>query len=251
MSHSQNGWHCGIKKVSNIATTSQQPKYCESEQLPRLANMASIECLLNMESEVLANGKKKRANVSCREYYCYQIQIRDRHPNEILHSGRLSQQYIVYQYIKLETQRLYFFSLNQNLFRVEVLQGIIDLLLLEPVCPSLEQLGKVWDQKWNFWKLKIMNYVSGAHTNLCQLLIGTSRVWAIYTWPSLAYIYIYTRWPLSFSYHFTLRKYKRKRSKSWKNFKKSFDQAREKLKIFFSYFKNYLLMQTPYIEVPK
>ncbi|KAG5570987.1 hypothetical protein H5410_060753 [Solanum commersonii] len=76
--------------------------------------MASIEGLLHMESEVLSKGKKKRQIVSYREYYCYKIQIRQKEPNKTLHSGRLFQQYIVDQYIKLEI--------------IEVLQGIIDIL---------------------------------------------------------------------------------------------------------------------------
>jgi len=116
--HGQNGWHCGIKKVKQTYNISNYQIYCESEQLPSVMNMASIEGLLDMESEVLSKGKKKRQTVSCREYYCYKIQIRQKEPNETLHCGRLFQQYIVDQYIKLETQRLDFFSFNQNLFRV-------------------------------------------------------------------------------------------------------------------------------------
>ncbi|KAG5576735.1 hypothetical protein H5410_056869 [Solanum commersonii] len=58
-----------------------------------------------MEFEVLSKGKNKIQTVSCREYYCYKIQIRHKEPNETLHSGRLFQQYIF-----------------------GVLQGIIDIL---------------------------------------------------------------------------------------------------------------------------
>lgn len=90
--------------------------------------MTSIDGLLDMESEVLSKGKRKRETVSCHEYYCYKIQIRENEPNETLHSGRVFQQYVVDQYIKLETQRLHFFSFNQDLFRTVVLQGILDLL---------------------------------------------------------------------------------------------------------------------------
>ena len=90
--------------------------------------MTSTDGVLNMESEDLSKGLRKRDTVSCREYYCYKIQIRDEEPNETLYSGRVFQQYIVDQYIKLETQRLDFILFNQDLFRVEAFQGIIDLL---------------------------------------------------------------------------------------------------------------------------
>nr|XP_009791862.1 PREDICTED: uncharacterized protein LOC104239025 [Nicotiana sylvestris] len=41
---------------------------------------------------------------------------------------RAFQQYLVDQFIKLETQRLDFYSLNQDLFRVDALAGILDVL---------------------------------------------------------------------------------------------------------------------------
>lgn len=52
--------------------------------------------------------------VSCREYYCYKIQIREDDKNGVLHCGRLFQQFILDVFIKLETQRLDFFHLNQT-----------------------------------------------------------------------------------------------------------------------------------------
>lgn len=89
--HGQNGWHCGIKKVKQTSNNFTSQNYCESEQLPSVMNMASIDCLLDMESEVLSKEKKNRQNVSCCEYYCYKLQIRERQPNETLHSGRVFQ----------------------------------------------------------------------------------------------------------------------------------------------------------------
>ncbi|XP_069144240.1 uncharacterized protein [Solanum lycopersicum] len=125
--YGQNGWHCGIKKIKKYNYSNRQI-YCEYEQLPSIMNITSIDGVLHMESKVLSKGLRKRETVSCREYYCYKIQIRDEEPNETLHSGRVFQQYIVDQYIKLETQRLDFILFNQDLFRVEAFQGIIDLL---------------------------------------------------------------------------------------------------------------------------
>nr|XP_033513522.1 uncharacterized protein LOC108942840 isoform X2 [Nicotiana tomentosiformis] len=48
----------------------------------------------------------------------------------ILVDGRLFQQYSVDEYIKLETPRLDFVSFNQDLFRMSVLQGLLNVLQL-------------------------------------------------------------------------------------------------------------------------
>ncbi|KAL3365177.1 hypothetical protein AABB24_010370 [Solanum stoloniferum] len=126
--YGQNGWHCGIKKFNKTYTYSKTTKASEYDQLPGVNNITSIDRLPHIESTVLSKGLRKRNTVSCREYYCYKFQIRDEEPNETLYSGRVFQQYRVDQYIKLETQRLDFVSFNQDLFRVEAFQGIIDLL---------------------------------------------------------------------------------------------------------------------------
>lgn len=84
--------------------------------------MTTFDRFLDIEAEVMQNGKHKRNIVSCREYYCYQLQIRD-DENIILHLGRLFQQYIIDQWIKTETQRLDFSSFNPDLYRTYVLGG--------------------------------------------------------------------------------------------------------------------------------
>ncbi|XP_070038425.1 uncharacterized protein [Nicotiana tomentosiformis] len=90
--------------------------------------MCSIDMLLDMEAELLQKKKRKRNIVSCREYYCYKIQMRNDEENRVLHAGRAFQQYSVDQFIKLETQRLDLYSLNQDLFRVDALAGLLDVL---------------------------------------------------------------------------------------------------------------------------
>ncbi|KAL5558339.1 hypothetical protein UlMin_034550 [Ulmus minor] len=64
--------------------------------------------------------------VSCREYYCYKLQIRSIYKSILLLSGRLLQQYVVDIYVKLETQRLDYLRNNQAEIRAELYQGIID-----------------------------------------------------------------------------------------------------------------------------
>lgn len=117
-----------LKKIPRTNSFIRNRAYCEHEELPNISNMGSVDGFLDMEAKSQQKGKRKRDTVSCREYYCYKFQIRDNETNEVLHCGRLLQQFIVDVYIKLETQRLDFFSFNQDLFRIEFLQGILDVL---------------------------------------------------------------------------------------------------------------------------
>ncbi|XP_060183116.1 uncharacterized protein LOC132613078 [Lycium barbarum] len=66
--------------------------------------------------------------MSIRESYCYKLQMRVDEEDEILHTGIIFKQYSVDEYIKLETQILDFYSFNQDLFRTDLLQGLIDIL---------------------------------------------------------------------------------------------------------------------------
>lgn len=64
--------------------------------------------------------------ISVREYYAYKLQIRENDGSCLLHFGRLLQQYVVDNYVKLETQRLDFFRSQQQEIRKEFLQGVVD-----------------------------------------------------------------------------------------------------------------------------
>ncbi|XP_022847664.1 uncharacterized protein LOC111370209 [Olea europaea var. sylvestris] len=75
--------------------------------------------------EVL-KAKKNRITVSCREYYCYKLQIRCVNNCILLHAGRLLQQYVVDIYVKIETVRLDYFRNNQKVIRAELYRGIVD-----------------------------------------------------------------------------------------------------------------------------
>ena len=66
--------------------------------------------------------------LSIREYYAYKLQIQSCDKSYLLHFGRLLQQYIVDNYIKLETQRLDFYRLQQEEIRQEFLQGVVDAI---------------------------------------------------------------------------------------------------------------------------
>ncbi|XP_022894082.1 uncharacterized protein LOC111408566 [Olea europaea var. sylvestris] len=75
---------------------------------------------------VLKDTRKKRSQVSCREYYSYKLQIRPSDKSVLLHPGRLFQQYVVDMYVKIETSRLDYFRSNQKQIRAELYQGIVD-----------------------------------------------------------------------------------------------------------------------------
>ncbi|XP_027065887.1 uncharacterized protein [Coffea arabica] len=64
--------------------------------------------------------------VSIREYYAYKLQMRNDDESFLLHFGRLFQQYVVDMYVKLESQRLDYLRTQQEEFRKEFLQGIVD-----------------------------------------------------------------------------------------------------------------------------
>ena len=57
--------------------------------------------------------EKKRDIVSCREYYCYKLQIRRDSESIVLRTSRFFQQYVVDMYVKLETSRLEYFHSKQ------------------------------------------------------------------------------------------------------------------------------------------
>ncbi|XP_022883840.1 uncharacterized protein LOC111400679 [Olea europaea var. sylvestris] len=76
--------------------------------------------------DAVLNEKKKRSQVSCREYYLYKLQIKSPGKFVLLHTGRLFQQYVVDMYVKIETTRLDYFRNNQKKFRAELYQGIVD-----------------------------------------------------------------------------------------------------------------------------
>ncbi|XP_042988822.1 uncharacterized protein LOC122316361 [Carya illinoinensis] len=121
------GWHQGIQRI-NKRIASVSANNCTT-QLIDPHQSTSAEELLRREEQVL---KKKRKDpiVSCREYYCYKLQIRENLKSILLISGRLLQQFVVDMYIKIETSRLDYFRCNQQHIRSELYQGIVDSINL-------------------------------------------------------------------------------------------------------------------------
>ncbi|KAF5187278.1 hypothetical protein FRX31_023135 [Thalictrum thalictroides] len=64
--------------------------------------------------------------ISTRAFYSYMFQIRPNHDSILLRAGRLLQQYVVDQYVKISTQNLRFIRDHQSTVRAELYQGLQD-----------------------------------------------------------------------------------------------------------------------------
>lgn len=73
------------------------------------------------------NGEEKTRNVSMLEFYSYRLQERDIF-NPLLHAGKLTQQFIVDAFLKVEAQRLQWNQLNQKKLRVDLYMGLMDFV---------------------------------------------------------------------------------------------------------------------------
>ncbi|KAG5565561.1 hypothetical protein RHGRI_001464 [Rhododendron griersonianum] len=118
------GWHQNIlrriqARTSNDASDTQNDSSFHS--------FKSAEDIFRQEQEGVDGSDTKK--VSCREYYCYKLQIRDADPSVLLLSGRLLQQYVVDMYIKLENTRLDYYRQKQSDIRAELYQGVVDSVL--------------------------------------------------------------------------------------------------------------------------
>ncbi|GFT01986.1 helitron_like_N domain-containing protein [Trichonephila clavipes] len=65
------------------------------------------------------NGEETNMKCSAMNYYSYRLMVRENEENHILKCRQLFQQYIVYMYAKIETERLIFIRLNQTKLRSE------------------------------------------------------------------------------------------------------------------------------------
>ncbi|GAA0158769.1 hypothetical protein LIER_15712 [Lithospermum erythrorhizon] len=114
------GWHCSIPRASSKLNRKKSG-----------FNGPGIDFSQTDGDETPSTNDKRRKqrSVSCKEYYMYKLQER---PNDISYSlrfGRLFQQYIVDNYIKIESMRLDFLRNNQKKTRQEQYQGVVDSVI--------------------------------------------------------------------------------------------------------------------------
>ncbi|XP_042962415.1 uncharacterized protein LOC122296677 [Carya illinoinensis] len=117
------GWHQGIQRINRRGVSISNHTHAAQSIDPHQS--ISAEELLRREEQVLRRNRKDPF-VSCREYYCYKLQIREDVNSILLLSGRLFQQFVVNMYIKIETSRLDYFRSNQQHIRSKLYQGIVD-----------------------------------------------------------------------------------------------------------------------------
>ncbi len=110
--HGDPGWQRGLLK--NSTTLSQEATSSQN----------ATEENDNEESE--ESGSKNRC-ISMLEFYAYRLQERTEF-NPLLHAGKLTQQFIVDAFLKVEGQRLQWNRLNQQKLRVDLYMGLMDFV---------------------------------------------------------------------------------------------------------------------------
>ncbi|XP_015167740.1 uncharacterized protein [Solanum tuberosum] len=118
----EGGWHQGIQKCRNPIKNSQRAAL-PSHQIGRSSFTNAAEMFAHEEQGV---RRETKGSISCREYYCYKLQVRTSDKSILLLCGRLLQQFVVDIYIKIETTRLEYYRLEQSNYRREILEGIVD-----------------------------------------------------------------------------------------------------------------------------
>ena len=75
--------------------------------------------------------KKERKNnfISTLQFYSYKFSVRDEDFNRFLNLGKLSHQFIINSWLKIDNCKLYFINKQQGKLRTELYFGLIDYLL--------------------------------------------------------------------------------------------------------------------------
>ncbi|KAK6791662.1 hypothetical protein RDI58_010743 [Solanum bulbocastanum] len=84
---------------------------------------------LGINSADVINKTYKPQRLSVRELYCFRIQQRLNEGQTLLLAGRLLQQYIVDDYMKIEEERFCYIWNNQTKLRVDLYFGLMDVIL--------------------------------------------------------------------------------------------------------------------------
>lgn len=101
--HGDQGWQIGLQKSGNT------------------------DADLNENSDNYDNDERKRKTVSMLEFYSYRLQERNSF-NPLLHAGKLTQQFIVDAFLKVEGQRIQWNRMNQKKLRVDLYMGLMDFV---------------------------------------------------------------------------------------------------------------------------
>jgi hypothetical protein len=73
---------------------------------------------------VIKAGIRKRIRVTFRDFIAFRIQEREFEHGGIVNAGRLFQQFVVGSFSMIESQRLYWYRMNQSSIRCDILSGL-------------------------------------------------------------------------------------------------------------------------------
>ena len=150
-----NGWVMGSKhsRAARTATVSAQPDAeHQGEDAPPQGALAfvDLEAAVNDGDDDDGDGRAgrrlQRDRLTMQQFYSSRLACRSLTPSpvEMLYfCGRLSQQYIVDAFVKVEESRLLFIRLHQDKLRVETYRGLQDWMhQARNGLPSSEQVGR-------------------------------------------------------------------------------------------------------------
>ncbi|KAK7260859.1 hypothetical protein RIF29_27158 [Crotalaria pallida] len=108
-------------RTGNLMRIQETVGYYDPLQYPLLLPFGTYGWDLHTHNN---NGE----HITCRQYYSYLLQIRPNDQSLFLRVGRLLQQYVVDNYVKIESARLRYIRDNQPEIRAEMYQGLEDAL---------------------------------------------------------------------------------------------------------------------------
>ncbi|KAI5421655.1 hypothetical protein KIW84_045183 [Lathyrus oleraceus] len=122
-----------IRCDGNLKKVQETKGYYDPLQYPVLFPFGTHGWDINTTN---CNGRR----VSCRAYYSYMLQIRPNDQSMLLNAGRLLQQYVVDNYVKIESGRLRWIKEHQSDIHSELYQGLHDALHVGET--NAENIGK-------------------------------------------------------------------------------------------------------------
>ncbi|GBP26633.1 hypothetical protein EVAR_18270_1 [Eumeta japonica] len=103
----------------NLQKISELHRSYDSLQYPLMLCRGENGYAINISQVDPIGGTPLRKTVSCMNYYCYRIMTRRNNFNTLLRYGMLTNQYLVDQYAKIESERLAYIRNNQTKLRAE------------------------------------------------------------------------------------------------------------------------------------
>lgn len=103
----------------NLQKISELHRSYDSLQYPLMLCRGEDGYAINVSQVDAITGAPLRKTVSCMNYYCYRIMTRRNNFNPLIRYGVLTNQYLVDQYAKIESERLAYIRNNQTKLRAE------------------------------------------------------------------------------------------------------------------------------------